>query len=197
MSNHPFNQTIKEGIATCGSRTGSHRGANNNWVCEMSLGLIGILVSLVISISSVDAAPRMEAPEFELVTLNGEAYNKASLSGQPTLLAFWAPWCHFCQLELPILAKFYREHKPEQLRILTIAFADTRANVEAYVTANPDTFVFPTAYDTENRIAQKFGVSATPTFVVMNEQGDLILAHFGARLNQNPEYQAFLKSLRK
>lgn len=197
MSNNPFTQRIKEEISTCGSHPGSHKGANNTWVREMSVGLLGVLVSLMIGIFAVEAAPRMEAPEFELVTLDGKTYNKASLRGQPTLLAFWAPWCHFCQLELPILAKFYRENKPEQLRILTIAFADTRANVEDYVKANPDTFVLPTAYDTEDRIAQKFGVSATPTFVVMNEQGDLILAHFGARLNQNPQYQAFLKGLRK
>ncbi len=197
MWNDPFKQTIKEEISTCGSQAGSHRGARDQSVRNMSLGLIGVLVSLVTWFSVVEAASRVEAPEFELVTLDGETYSKTSFRGQPTLLAFWAPWCHFCQQELPILSKFYQENKPEQLRVLTIAFADTRVNVEAYVQANPETFVFPTAYDTEDQVAQKFGVSATPTFLVMNEQGELVLAHFGARLNQNPQYQAFLKSLRK
>ena len=197
MWNDPFKQRIKEDVSTCGSPPGSHKRVKDKWVREVSLGLLSILVSLVIWASVVEAAPRMEAPEFELVTLDGKTYSKATFLGQPTLLAFWAPWCHFCQQELPILAKFYQENKAERLRILTIAFADTRANVEAYVQANAETFVFPTAYDTENRIAQRFGVKATPTFVVMNEQGDLILAHFGARLNQNPQYRTFLKSLRK
>ncbi|WP_454060795.1 TlpA family protein disulfide reductase [Candidatus Nitrospira salsa] len=166
------------------------------WIREIVLRLMVALGSLVFLTSAVDAAPPVKAPEFELVMLDGQRYSKDSLRGQPTLLVFWAPWCHFCQLELPLLAKFYRENKPDQLRILTIAFADTRANVEDYVKDNPETFVFPTAYDQEDQIAQKFGVSATPTFVVMNEHGDLTLAHFGARLNQNPQYQAFLESLR-
>ncbi|GJL56462.1 MAG: hypothetical protein NPIRA02_35940 [Nitrospirales bacterium] len=190
------NQMRGETVFIRGCQSGAHQKTRDKGVCKMALRLMVILVSLVHLASAVDAAPPVDAPEFEMVTLDGQRYSKASLLGQPTLLAFWAPWCHFCQLELPVLAKFYQENKPQQLRIVSIAFADTRANVEAYVTANPETFIFPTVYDTEDRLAQKFGVSATPTFVVMNEHGELIVAHFGARLNQNPQYQAFLKSVR-
>lgn len=197
MFNNPFKQSMQKEISTCGSHPGSHKGTKDKWAHQMALSLLGIFISLAVWVSAVEAAPYVEAPEFELVTLEGETYSKASFRGQPTLLVFWAPWCHFCQLELPILAKFFQEDKPDQLRILTIAFADTRANVETYVKANPDTFVFPTAYDSEDRIAQRFGVKATPTFVVMNEHGDLVLAHFGARLNHNPKYLAFLDSLKK
>jgi hypothetical protein len=98
-------------------------------------------------------------------------------------------------MELPILAKFYQGNKPESLQVFTIAFSDTRAHVEEYVRSNPDTFVFPTAYDQENVVAQAFGVNATPTFVVMDARGELILAHRGAGINQNPQYQEFLRSL--
>lgn len=98
-------------------------------------------------------------------------------------------------MELPILAKFYQEHKPDQLQVLTVAFSDSLAHVEEYVTGNPDTFIFPTAYDRDNAVAQAFGVNATPTFVVMDAEGEMILAHRGAGINQNPQYQKFLKSL--
>lgn len=196
MMNDRVKQIVNLTPSSRGSQAGSHEEPVGIWIREIVLRLMVALGSLVFLTSAVDAAPPVKAPEFELVTLDGQRYSKDSLRGQPTLLVFWAPWCHFCQLELPLLAKFYRENKPDQLRILTIAFADTRANVEDYVKDNPETFVFPTAYDQEDQIAQKFGVSATPTFVVMNEHGDLTLAHFGARLNQNPQYQAFLESLR-
>ena len=197
MWSDPFTKNTQKDIGPHGSQKGSHVTAQNNRGHEMALALTAILISLVLWVTAAEAAPRVEAPDFELVALDGKSYSKASLRDHLTLLVFWAPWCHFCQLELPKLAKIYRENKPEQLRILTIAFADTRANVEAYLKAHPDTFPFPTAYDTNDRIAQKFGVSATPTFVVMNKQGNLILAHFGARVSQNPKYQAFLNSLRK
>ncbi len=191
------NRMTEKKVFTRWSQSGSLECPEGNWTFKMVLRFMLVFISLVFWASAVEAAPRVEAPEFEMVTLDGQRFSKSSLSGQPTLLVFWASWCHFCKLELPILAKFYRENKPEQLRILTIAFADTLENIEEYVKANPDTFVFPTSYDQEDQMAKKFGVSATPTFVVMNEHGDLILAHFGARLNQNPQYQTFLERLRK
>ena len=154
-----------------------------------------VSLSLFFGALPVPAASSVPAPEFQLQTLAGEPYSKASLQGRPTLLVFWAPWCRYCQMELPILAKFYQSHKPDQLQVLTIAFSDTRAHVEEYVTANPDTFLIPTAYDQDNEVAQAFGVNATPTFVVMDAEGEMILAHRGAGINQNPQYQKFLKSL--
>lgn len=196
MGNNPFKLMGTDETSARGSLRGSHVRTWNDWGRGIIFGLTVLAIGLILRNSVAEAIPHVEAPEFEVVTLDGEPYSKASLRGQPTLLVFWAPWCHFCQRELPLLARFYQESKPEQLRILTIAFADTRANVEAYVESNPDTFVFPTAYDEDNRVAQTFGVNATPTFVVMNAQGDLILAHRGAGLRRNPQYQAFLGSLK-
>lgn len=183
--------------AFSGSRSGSHWG---QWLTVIRGGVVGFIVvilSLLLGALPAPAASSVPAPEFQLKTLAGEPYSKTSLQGRPTLLVFWAPWCRYCQMELPILAKFYQGNKPDQLQVLTIAFSDTRAHVEEYVTSNPDTFVYPTAYDRDNVVAQAFGVNATPTFVVMDAAGEMILAHRGAGINQNPQYQEFLKSLRK
>jgi thiol-disulfide isomerase/thioredoxin len=155
-----------------------------------------VSLSLLFGALPGTAAPSVPAPDFQLKTLDGDTYSKTSLQGRPTLLVFWAPWCRYCQMELPILGKFYQGNKPDQLQVFTIGFSDTRAHVEEYVTSNPDTFVFPTAYDQDNEVAQAFGVNATPTFVVMDAQGEMILAHRGAGINQNPQYQEFLRSLK-
>ncbi len=136
-------------------------------------------------------------PEFRLVTVAGEVYTQETFKGQPALLMFWAPWCSVCQRELPILRDFYQTRKPTQLRVLTIGFADSRQNVDAYVSAHPDTFAFPTAYDEKNLVATTFGVNATPAFVAVDAQGRIVLTHRGGGINQNPRYQAFLSSLTK
>ena len=179
-----------------GSLPGSRR---RGWPPSLRSGvvvLIMVSLSLLFGVSPGTAAPSVPAPEFQLQAFDGHTHSKSSLKGRPTLLVFWAPWCRYCQIELPILAKFYQGNKPDQLQVLTIAFSDTLAHVEDYVTSNPDTFVFPTAYDRDNAVAKAFGVNATPTFVVMNAQGEMILAHRGAGINQNPQYREFLKSLK-
>jgi protein-disulfide isomerase len=58
----------------------------------------------------------------------------------------------------------------------------------------PSTMMSP--YDQGNAVAQAFGVNATPTFVVLDEQGEMVLAHRGAGINRNPQYQEFIKSLK-
>lgn len=137
-----------------------------------------------------------KAPDFQVVTLTGETYTKASLNGQPALLIFWAPWCKVCQRELPLLAQFYTKDRPAQLRVLSIGFADTRESVEEFVKARTSLFVFPTAYDEDNRMARNYRAIATPTYVVLDAQGNLVLVHRGGGLLQNVEFREFLSTLK-
>jgi thiol-disulfide isomerase/thioredoxin len=195
MRNRLSTPARQKGSPDSGSLPGSRRG---RWRTSLRSGvvvLIMVSLSLLFGVSPGTAAPSVPAPEFQLQAFDGHTHSKSSLKGRPTLLVFWAPWCRYCQIELPILAKFYQGNKPDQLQVLTIAFSDTLAHVEDYVTSNPDTFVFPTAYDRDNAVAKAFGINATPTFVVMDAQGEMILAHRGAGINRNPQYQEFLKSL--
>lgn len=179
-----------------------HRDRLGHLICA-GLLLVNLTVATV-SLTDADgpvmapgAAPVLPLPEFRLVTVAGDVYTQETLKGQPALLMFWAPWCSVCQRELPILRDFYQTRKPSQLRVLTIGFADSRQNVDAYVSAHPDTFPFPTAYDERNRVATTFGVNATPAFVAVDAQGRIVLTHRGGGINQNPRYQAFLSSLTK
>jgi len=137
------------------------------------------------------------SPEFELVTSTGDVISNATLRSRPALLVFWAPWCNVCRKELPEIANFYRRDKPEQLRVLSIGFADLRSNVETFVKARPEVFVFPTAYDEDRWVAQAFKVRVTPTYVLLDADGQVALTHFGGGLLQNEQFQAFLRKFKK
>ena len=138
-----------------------------------------------------------QAPDFDLVTSTGEVVSNITLRGRPALLVFWAPWCNVCRKELPEIAAFYGQKKPEQLRVLSIGFADFRNNVETFVKARPEVFVFPTAYDEDRWVAQAFQVRVTPTYVVLDQQGQIAMTHLGAGLLQNPQFQALLARMKK
>ena len=164
------------------------------------------LLALIVAVSSVmgpearvseaeAGTANRAAPAFDLVTLSGEAYNNDSLKDRPTLLVFWAPWCKVCQRELPLLAQFHQQEKPAQLRMLSIGFADIRSNVEAFVKARSTVFVFPTAYDEERWTSQAFKVNATPTYVLLDAQGHIVLTHRGGGILQNVQFREFLATL--
>ena len=159
------------------------------------------LLALMLALFAPPAVPQTvaapsPAPGFEVITLGGETYSKGSLKGQPVLLVFWAPWCKVCQRELPVLSQFSVKEKPGQLRMISIGFADRRGNVEAYVKAHPEAFGFPTAFDVDNDVAEAFKITATPTLVLIDSRGNIVLTHRGAGLLQNVQFREFLSTLK-
>ena len=159
-----------------------------------------ILMCLIAYLSPAElpAAPAASmAPAFELVTFAGETYNNDSLKGRPALLVFWAPWCKVCQRDLPLLGEFYQHEKPSQLHVVSVGFADTRTNVAQFVKERSGTFVFPSAYDDDRWVAQAFKINATPTYVLLDAQGNVVLVHRGGGLLQNFQFREFLSTLRR
>ncbi len=165
------------------------------WLWGLMLTSIVVLLGFFAGPGDAGAA-EVPAPEFSVGTLAGDTYTSAMLKGQPTLLAFWAPWCKVCQRELPVLAEFSQHEKPAQLRILSIGFADSRGHVEDFVKAHSAVFVFPTAFDEGNQMARSYRINATPTFVLVNEQGYVVLVHRGGGLLQNVQFREFLSTLK-
>jgi thiol-disulfide isomerase/thioredoxin len=165
----------------------------------------GFFVSLSLALSLiVFSAPAQSrasqvgtpAPAFELVTFGGEFYSNESVKGRPVLLVFWAPWCNVCQRDLPLLSAFYQRGKPPQLDVVTVGFADSRSNVERFVKERADTFIFPAAYDEDRWIAQAFKINATPTYVLLNPQGSIVLVHRGGGILQNGQFREFVATLK-
>lgn len=147
-------------------------------------------------IPSVEAAAAT-APPFELVTFSGAGYSNASLKGKPALLVFWAPWCNVCRRELPAISRFYKEGRPDALEVVSIGFADSRSNVEAFVKERADSFAFPSAYDEDRWVSQAFKVNVTPSSVLLDEQGRIAWVHRGSGILDNPQFRAFVSLLRR
>jgi len=135
------------------------------------------------------------SPDFQFTTLSGEHLTKQALKGNPTLLMFWATWCGICRDELPWIHKLDVRAKPMGLQIVAVAFADNKKNVIKYMNKNTSTFSFPTVFDVGNTVASKFRVRATPTFFLLDGNGDILLMHIGGGILEDTNFRRLMNAL--
>jgi len=67
------------------------------------------------------------ASSYVLPDLHGNATALAKWHGKVVLLNFWASWCVPCLKEMPLLAKFQREHTSDGVEVVGIAMEQTQS----------------------------------------------------------------------
>lgn len=89
--------------------------------------------------NQTDARPSPDASalwNLSFDTLGPTALTMRSLAGRPLLINFWATWCPPCVEELPLLNRFYEEHRHNGWQVLGLA-VDQPAAVEAFLRRAP------------------------------------------------------------
>jgi Tfp pilus assembly protein PilF/peroxiredoxin len=150
--------------------------------CVASLTLFAAGVMLF-SIPQASAAFKFvkqgsEMPDFKLTTLAGEPITLAALKeSRTTVLVFWATWSPRSLEELKDLEALYKEHKDKGLKVvginvnhLTFSLEELKA-VQDAVTSHGVTF--PVAIDKGLELYNQFGVVATPSTIVMTQDGKI------------------------
>lgn len=124
------------------------------------------------------------APELNLSNVIGTApASLASLKGKPVLLFLWAHWCGDCKAQAATLASVTQKYRPQGLVVLAptrtygtgagdkpATPAEEKAHIEkvwkeSY--AGLEGVAIP--LDTETMV--RYGVAATPTFVLLDRKG--------------------------
>ena len=119
------------------------------------------------------------APEFTLELFDQTQFDVLDQNGKPILLVFWAPWCPYCQKELPVVESLYSEFLDSGVDVLGIAVLSEFD--EALNFYNEQEFVIPTGWDEGNEIGKKYGVEGVPSFRLIDKAGNLDLQFSGAR----------------
>lgn len=148
-------------------------------------------------------APALELTESLGAPLTG-ATAKA-LEGKVVILFFWAHWCPDCKTESPILAKLYAKYQSQGLTI--VAPTQRYGYVAGGAQASPDDELrymidvrdkhygfladLPVPISVANH--ERYGVSSTPTVVILDRQGIVRLYHPG-RLTEE-ELESHLRPL--
>jgi thiol-disulfide isomerase/thioredoxin len=145
-----------DGLVSAGPRYGAH--AIRQLVAD-TLGLemptVPVKAALVAGIGQM--APRLRRPD-----VYGQAVEIGGPSSEPTLLLFWNPGCSGCQKILPEIKAF--ESAVERLRIVLISRGPTGLNQEVG-------FQSPVVLDDDRSIGESFGVTGTPSAVLIDGRG--------------------------
>ena len=135
------------------------------------------------------------APPLELTESMGAPLSGATakaLEGKVVVLFFWAHWCPDCKIEGPILAKLYAKYQAAGLAI--VAPTQRFGYVAGGAPATPDEelrymetvrdkyYPFLAGVPVPVSVAnhQRYGVSSTPTVVLLDRQGIVRLYHPGS-----------------
>ncbi len=78
--------------------------------------------AITLSATAKGPGPRLGnvAPDFELLSLDGEVIDLQSFRGQPVWITFWASWCPPCRAESPELVAAYERHAADGLVIIAV-----------------------------------------------------------------------------
>lgn len=120
------------------------------------------------------------APDFELMTAEGQTMKLSDYRGQRVFLNFWATWCPPCRAEMPDMQNLYLEQE-EPFEILAVNLTKSEASEENIATFVEDFgLTFPILLDTESEVAGLYNVSAVPTSFMIDTEGRISFVAPGA-----------------
>lgn len=138
--------------------------------------VLGALLSVTLLFSQQGRRPKtFVAPDFSVVTLDGESLNLQQFRGSIVLVNFWATWCPPCREELPSLERLYRKLRPQGLSLVAISVDERPEPVRALLRTYEVSF--PVALDRDARIPSLYGVTGYPETFVVDSTGTVI-RHF-------------------
>lgn len=118
------------------------------------------------------ATPAAEVPEtlrFTGTTVDGEPFDAATLTGQPTVLWFWAPWCPKCLAQGPETANVAAEFEG-RAHVVGVAGLDGTEAMKGFVD-KAGVGEFTHLADETGDIWKRFEITEQSVYVLLDSEG--------------------------
>lgn len=118
-------------------------------------------------------APGIAFSELQVIDASGKSVKLGPGSGRPTIIVFYASWCHDCARELPKLDQALRGSLAGA-EVIALTDEDLATMLKYRNEASYKFRFYALPKDFEN-----YGIHAIPTFYVMNSQGQTVFSKVG------------------
>jgi thiol-disulfide isomerase/thioredoxin len=109
------------------------------------------------------------APDFSIVTAEGEHLTLEDLRGKVVMLDFWGTWCPPCVESLPSLRTLNKRYTKEAFVMIGVDCNDEEDEWRAFTTSNK--MIWPQFRDREGRMRRAFLVDRFPTYILIDHEG--------------------------
>jgi peroxiredoxin len=150
-------------------------------------------VILTCSAYSMAATDQQLAPDFTLKSNQQGNMRLSEQRGNVVLINFWASWCGPCRTELPEMEKLQQDYQDLGFTVLAVN-VDEDPN-KANVLLDDIKVTYPVLFDPSAKVSKLYDVSAMPTTVIVDRNGNQRLLHKGYKAGDEKKYAKAIKAL--
>jgi peroxiredoxin len=153
-----------------------------------------ILFTTLLLLGTADAATiQGKAPNFTLKSNSGKNIKLSELRGQVVLLNFWASWCGPCRQEMPFLEKLHKRYSALGFTVLGVNVEEDPRKAKTLL--KDISVSFPILFDTSNKVSKQYKVSAMPSTIMIDRNGNMRYLHKGYKPGDEAQYKKWVKQL--
>jgi thiol-disulfide isomerase/thioredoxin len=140
------------------------------------------LLIVVVFISAGVSSLAAQEPDFRLRDLDNQWIEYSDIKGSRlTVIDFWSTWCQPCVRSIPLLNELSEELKKEGVNFVGISVDGTRNQSKIKPFVQSMGISYPVVRDVNNDLMSDLGISAIPTLLVYDSEGNRIYLHEGFR----------------
>lgn len=135
------------------------------------------------------------APDFTLKSNHGDNLRLSEHRGEVILLNFWASWCGPCRQEMPLLNAINERYSKLGFSVIGVNVDKDSSLADKLLKDIP--VAFPVLYDNLSQVSGSYDVSAMPTTVLIDRDGNMRYIHKGYKSGLEQTYEQQIRELVK
>jgi thiol-disulfide isomerase/thioredoxin len=120
------------------------------------------------------------APNFKTVDIVGEPVELNKIESNKIVLVFWASWCPHCEDIMPVIKEYYND--PKDLQVVAVSIDESESDLRKSIKdLGLDWINIAELKGWNGDIIEEYGVAATPTIFILDEDKKIISKPVGER----------------